>query len=178
MADRDEQLADAARAIAAGSRAGGSIEHALDHAATESPEPLATDVRGVVSAISLGVPVGEALESWAAASGSDDVRLLVGALELHRRSGGDLPFMLDGIAATLRDRRAAAREVRALTAQARLSGAIVGFLPLGFFGFLWMTSPNDMGTALRTSIGLVSVGLGLLMEGVAFLWIRHLLEVR
>ena len=85
--------------------------------------------------------------------------------------------MLDQVGATIRERVAAAREVRALTAQARLSGLVLGLLPFGFFGFLWLTSRKDMQAALGTPAGVASVCLGLLLEGLAFLWIRRLLEV-
>ncbi len=87
-------------------------------------------------------------------------------------------MVLDQVGVTLRERRAAAQEVRALTAQARLSGAILGFLPIGFFGFLWLTSRSDIEGAFRTPAGIAAVTVGLAMEGLAFLWIRHLLEVR
>jgi tight adherence protein B len=175
---RDEQLADTARALAAGLRAGQSLNQAFGSAAAEAPEPLASDLRGLSSAIELGTPMDEALETWSSVSGSDDVRLLVSVLRVHRRSGGDLPQVLDGVASTLRDRASAAREVRALTAQARLSGAILGALPVGFFAFLWVTSRRDIEGALRSPAGLAAIALGLLMETVAFVWIRRLLEVR
>ncbi len=99
-------------------------------------------------------------------------------LTLHRRSGGDLPSVLDEVAGTLRERRAAIREVHALTAQARLSGTILGVLPFGFFAFLWLTSRSEIEGAFRTSAGVVAIALGVVLEGLAFLWIRHLLEVR
>jgi tight adherence protein B len=79
---------------------------------------------------------------------------------------------------TLRERRAAVGEVRALTAQARLSGTILGVLPFGFFAFLWITSRDEIEGALRSPAGIAAIGLGLVLEGFAFLWIRHLLEVR
>ena len=86
--------------------------------------------------------------------------------------------MLDGLAETLRERRAADREVRALTAQARLSGVILGMLPIGFFGFLLLTSREQMLDAIGTPLGGAALGIGLTLEVLAFLWIRHLLEVR
>ena len=86
--------------------------------------------------------------------------------------------MLDGVVATLRERRAAVREVRALTAQARLSGAILGTLPIGFFGFLLLTSRTEMLAAISTPLGRTAVAVGVALELAAFLWIRHLLEVR
>lgn len=175
---RDEQLADMARALAAGLRAGQSLNQGLGSVAAETPEPLGAELRRLWSTIELGTPLDEALETWASASGSEDVRLLAGVLGLHRRSGGDLPQVLDGVASTLRDRCSAAKEVRALTAQARLSGAILGTLPLGFFAFLWVTSRRDIEGALRSPAGLAAIALGLLLEAVAFVWIRRLLEVR
>jgi tight adherence protein B len=86
--------------------------------------------------------------------------------------------VLDGLAGTLRERRAAFRDLRALTAQARLSGVILGMLPIGFFGFLLLTSRREMLDAIATPLGGAALGIGLALELLAFLWIRHLLEVR
>ncbi len=88
-----------------------------------------------------------------------------GAAATCRTSSTRLPM-------TLRERRSAAREVRALTAQARLSGAILGLLPIGFFAFLWMTSRGNIEGAFDSPIGIGAVVVGLTLEGVAFLWIR------
>ena len=177
-AARDEQLADAVRAIASALRAGLSVPQSLAYAAGEASPPLDRSLREVVDALDVGVPADEALDRWADTVGTDDARLVAGVLHLHRRSGGDLPVVLDQVAETLRDRQAATREVRALTAQARLSGAILGVLPIGFFAFLWLTSRSEIEGALATPAGLGAVLLGLTLEGLAFLWIRKLLEVR
>lgn len=173
-----EQLAEAVAAIAAGIRSGGSVPQALAYARDEASEPLRTEFATLVDRIDVGMPVEEALAAWADASGSEDARLLVGVLDVHRRSGGDLPSVLDGVAGTLRERRAAQREVRALTAQARLSGAILGLLPVAFFGFLLLTSRDEMLSALATPLGATALAVGLGMELLAFLWIRRLVEVR
>ena len=173
----DEQLADAVRSLAAGMRAGFSVPQAIAFAAREGEPPLATALARIVDSVGLGGGLDDALERWATEVGTDDARLVVGVLALHRRSGGDLPHVLDQVAATLRERSSAAREVRALTAQARLSGAILGLLPIGFFAFLWMTSRGDIQGAFDSPIGVGAVVAGLALEGVAFLWIRSLLEV-
>jgi tight adherence protein B len=173
-----EQIADAAGALSAGLRAGLSLPQAFAYARDEGEEPLRSELAALVDAIDTGMPVGEALDGWADAHGSEDARLIAGVLDLHRRSGGDLPIVLDGLAGTLRERRAAHREVRALTAQARLSGVILGLLPVGFFAFLLLTSRREMLDAIATPLGGTSLGVGLGLEILAFLWIRHLLEVR
>ena len=173
-----EQIADAVSALAAGLRAGLSLPQAFAYARDEAEEPLRGELVILVDAIATGTPVGEALAEWADAHGSEDALLIAGVLDLHRRSGGDLPIVLDGLASTLRERRAAHREVRALTAQARLSGVIPGMLPIGFFAFLLLTSRDEMLDALATPLGRASLGIGLALEFLAFVWIRHLLEVR
>lgn len=176
--ERDEQLADAVGALSSSLRAGMSTAQAIAYAVAESAEPLRGSLEVMSSSLQLGVPFGDALTGWAAAVGTDDARLVAGVLRLHRRSGGDLPSVLDHVAGTLRERQAAAREVRALTAQARLSGAILGILPIGFFAFLWLTSREQIEGAFTTPAGIGASALGLVFEGLAFVWIRRLLEVR
>jgi Flp pilus assembly protein TadB len=173
----DEELADAVHSFAAGMRAGLSVPQAIAYAAREGEPPLADGLARIVDRVELGGELEDALEDWADGIGTDDARLVVGVLALHRRSGGDLPRVLDQVAATLRERSSAAREVRALTAQARLSGAILGLLPIAFFGFLWLTSRANIEGAFASPIGVGAVVVGLVLEGVAFLWIRSLLEV-
>lgn len=173
----DEELADAVRSLAAGMRAGLSVPQAIAYAARECEPPLADGLARIVDRVELGEELEDALGDWVDGIGTDDARLVVGVLALHRRSGGDLPRVLDQVAATLRERSSASREVRALTAQARLSGAILGLLPIAFFGFLWLTSRSDIEGAFASPIGVGAVVVGLVLEGIAFLWIRSLLEV-
>jgi tight adherence protein B len=175
---RGEQLADVVAAVAAGLRGGLSLSGSVAYARDEAEQPMREDLARLVGRVDVGVPIIVALGEWADQLASEDARLLVGVLDLHHRSGGDLPSVLDGVVATLRERRAAHREVRALTAQARLSGLILGTLPIGFFGFLMLTSRHEMLDAIATPLGRTAVGFGLALELGAFFWIRRLLEVR
>jgi len=172
-----EQLAEAVSVIAAGLRTGLSLLQAISLAAGEVGAPLGTTLRELADRVSLGVPFPRSLDGWVAEVRVPEARLIAGVLSLQRRTGGDLPVVLDRLARTLRDRQAAAREVRSLTAQARLSGAILGFLPIGFFLFLSVTSRRDIAAAYHSSTGATSIVVGLLMQGAAFLWIRRLLRV-
>jgi tight adherence protein B len=172
-----EQLADAVGAISSAVRSGMSVPQAIAYASDETDPPVKDELTRITESVSLGVPVADAVASWAERVDSDDARLVSGALELHRRSGGDLPAVLDQVANAVRERVSVGREVRALTAQARLSGLILGLLPIGFFGFLWVTSRRDIQGALGTPLGLGSVAFGLILEVAAFLWIRRLLEI-
>jgi tight adherence protein B len=173
----DGQLLDAVTAIASALRSGRSLGQALTTAADEADDPLSTLLAGTAHAASLGVPMDEALDRFADAVGGSDVRLVSGVLKVHRRTGGALAASLDDVARTLADRREAARELRSLTAQARLSAAILGLLPLGFFLFMSVVARRDIETAYRTTAGASAIGVGLALQGAAFVWIRRLLRV-
>jgi tight adherence protein B len=174
---RDEQLADGIGAVVSALRAGMSLPQAIGYAAGEAQPPLRDELASLVDEIDVGVPLADAIRGWATRAATDDVGLVAATMELHRRVGGDLPAVLDQVASSVRERVAVAREVRALTAQARLSGGILGALPIGFFAFLWLTSRSEIQAALATPMGLGVVMLGLLLDGLAFIWIRRLLEV-
>jgi tight adherence protein B len=177
-ADRlEEQLIEACIGMGAAVRSGMSLAQALGYAAEEVGEPLGPTLRDVARAHDLGLPLDQAVERWGSRLGGDDATFVAAALRLHRSIGGNLPTVLEQAAATLRERRATTREVRSLTAQARLSGAILVLLPVGFFLFLSVTSPHDMGAAYRTPAGLAAIATGGALDGLAFLWIRRLLRV-
>jgi tight adherence protein B len=173
----EDGLADAVSAIAAGIRAGRSMAGALEEAASTVPAPLGPRLAALVDRLALGVPVEGILAHHAPTVPGPDGRLVAAVLVLHQRSGGDVPAVLDRVGRTLRERRASAREVRSLTAQARLSGTILGFLPIGFFLFLSVTARADVERALTSTAGATAVAAGLAMQLAAFLWIRRLLRV-
>jgi tight adherence protein B len=173
----DEQLTDAVSAIGAGLRAGLSLAQSIRFAADESASPLRPGLAGIGDRAALGMPLGASIDAWADVHGGRDARLVAAVLSLHRRSGGDLPSVLDRLAETLRERRAASREIRSLTAQGRMSGAILGLLPIAFFCFRALTSPQDLAVALHSSVGITAIAVGFAMQAAAFLWIRALLRV-
>ena len=173
----EERFADAVGALAAAVRSGASLTQAVRYATTEAAPPVRDDLTRIVAQLDTGIALEQALRSWPDVRPSANVELVVGALELHRRSGGDLPAVLDQVVGAIRDRVSITREVRSLTAQARMSAWILGCLPVGFFAFLWLTSRRDIEGAMSTPVGIACVVAGLLLELGAFAWIRKLLVV-
>lgn len=173
----ESELAEAVSAISAALRAGLSLSQAIRLAADEGAGPVGPSLHELVDRTDLGMPIRESLERWVASLPGPDVRLVAGVLELAHRTGGDAPAVLDRVARTLRERRVAAQEIRSLTSQARLSGAILGFLPIGFFLFLSATSREGLKVVYETRAGVIAITLGLGMQAGAFLWIRRLLRV-
>lgn len=172
-----ERLAEAVSLIASAMRSGRSLHQAIELAATDLDPPLASTFRRLADRTGLGDPMDESIDAWALDVGGPDARLVAGVLKLHRRTGGSLAASLENLAGTLRDRRASARELGSLTAQARLSATILGLLPIGFFLFLSVIARRDLEAAYETPTGVAAIGFGLALQGAAYIWIRHLLRI-
>jgi tight adherence protein B len=172
----EDQFRDAVAAIAAGVRAGLSVRRALAEAAREADEPLRPQLEAAMASLEVGEPLDSVVASLAESVSTPDASLLVTLLTIHRRSGGDLPSMLDELASLIGQRRDVRRELRALTAQGRTSGAVLAVLPIAFVTLLSWTGGDGLGHFYRTPTGSLLLLAGVVLELVGFLWIRRLLR--
>jgi len=161
--------------VAAHLRGGGTVAHGVG-ALADGDGPLASDLRRVCARADLGVGLAEALVAWPAERHIGDVRAVAGALAVAETLGGRSAHALDGLAASLRDRIGAGAEARSLSAQARLSAVVVGACPLVYLVFSALVDPGSVGLLVGTGTGRVCLGLGLLLETVAALWMRRILD--
>lgn len=175
--DLERQLAEVAESTAMAVRSGFSIGQALEFAAEEVPAPMSAVLGRLMQEQRLGTPFEEALRRFADHLGSADTRLFALVLSIHARSGGNLAGALDEVAGTIRHRIAVRRELRALSAQGRISGSILGALPIAFFLVLAATSHHDLAPVYGSPAGIAMISSGLVMEGLAFVWISRILGV-
>jgi tight adherence protein B len=175
----DERVAGALPAaldrVAAGLRAGSTVRDGLaDLAAANGP--LAPDLRRVDARCRLGVTLTEALEQWSHERPVPAVGALGGAFALAVTVGGASAGALEGLGESLRTRDAAVREARALSAQARLSAWVVGAAPVAYLGFVTLTDPGAVDALVSTGAGRACLVVGLVLEALAALWMRALLQ--
>jgi len=170
-------MAEVAESTAMAVRSGLSIRQSLQFAASEAGDPIKSSMEEMLQATALGAPLERAIARWAKGVGPMDATLLTLVLSIHARSGGDLAGALQGVAGTIRHRISMRRELRVMSAQGRISGAILGSLPVAFFLVLATTSRSQMAPVYRSSAGVAMVTTGLVLELLAYLWIRALLRV-
>jgi tight adherence protein B len=173
----ETQIADLAESTALGLRSGLSVTSALAFAGIEAGPPIRGHLDRFVDEQRLGVPFEVALSRLGQGIGTDDAGFLVLVTGIHARSGGDLVGALDDVSETIRHRIGIRRELRAASAQGRISGVIMGSLPIAFFLFLSITSHDRLAPILRSGPGMAMVAAGLGMEALAYVWIRRLLRV-
>ncbi|MEZ5383691.1 MAG: type II secretion system F family protein [Microthrixaceae bacterium] len=170
-ANEGSAVGELAERMAARLRSGASLPEALAGAtSTGALEPHLARLR---RQLRRGDPLDGALVEFAE-RGGDDRRLLVAALRMAARHGGRSADALDGVAGTLRDRRAVAAELAAQTSQARLSAWVLLALPPLFLALGSMVDRRLLG-ALATPAGLVTLLVAAAFELAGWAWIRRIL---
>jgi len=126
----NEQLADMLNLMVNGLRAGYSTMQAMESVSKEMPSPICDEFRRVVQEMQLGLPMDQALDNLLRRIPSDDLDLVITAMNVQREVGGNLAEILDTISYTIRERVRVKGEVRVLTSQVIYSGRFLSSLPL------------------------------------------------
>jgi tight adherence protein B len=175
-ARRDDQLPEALERIASGLRSGASLGSAVREAAARTPAPLGEELAEVAAAAEGGRRLATVLDQWADRAGTPPVRLAVTALALGSETGGAVARAIDGVAATLRDRRNVAAEAGALATQARASAALIAVAPLGFAALVMSADQDAAGMLLGSPLGLACLAGGLTLDAAGAAWMSRIVR--
>lgn len=158
--------------------AGHTLQRGLKVVADEFVDPLGGEFRAVVEQTRLGVPLNDALADMLQRVPLDDLRLLVVAVKVQSEVGSSLAQIIGRLAEIVRTRQHLFSQIRALTAQSRMSGMVVGLLPVVVLGMFGLIQPKSTEMLLFDPIGreLLKAAMGLDLG--AFLIIRRILKVR
>jgi len=180
----NKNLPDTITLIANALRAGSSFLQAIELVVRESRPPISTEFGRVIREVNLGLPFDQALENMVRRVRSDDLELMATAISIQHQVGGNLAEILDSIAYTIRERVRIKGEIRTLTAQQRLSGYVVGFLPIALAGFLFVAAPGFMEpmflnppAVLGLPAGVVILLFGGFMMFIGFMLIRKIVDI-
>ena len=180
----NKNLPDTITLIANALRAGSSFLQAIELVVRESRPPISTEFGRVIREVNLGLPFDQALENMVRRVRSDDLELMATAISIQHQVGGNLAEILDSIAYTIRERVRIKGEIRTLTAQQRLSGYVVGFLPIALAGFLFVAAPGFMEpmflnppAVLGLPAGVVILIFGGFMMFIGFMLIRKIVDI-
>lgn len=162
----NEQLADMLNLMVNGLRAGYSSMQAMEAVAREMPSPISDEFRRVVQEMQLGIAMESALENLLRRIPSDDLDLVVAAMNVQREVGGNLAEVLDTISYTIRERVRIKGEVRVLTSQVVYSGRFLAMMPVFISVTLWFINRPYMMEFFNPEtrvVGLIALGTGVFM---------------
>jgi tight adherence protein B len=173
----NDQLGDTITLLANSLRSGFTIVQSMKTVAEQLPDPIAAEFHRVTQEIGLGLHYEEALNNMLRRVPSDDLDLLITAVNIQGRVGGNLAEILDTIGHTIRERVRIKGEIRVLTAQQMISGYILTGLPVALGLVLYLINKPYIGRMFTDPCGWIMIGVSVLMIFVGFLIIRKIVDI-
>lgn len=171
------QLPDTLQLLAGSLQAGYSLPQALDTVVREGEPPMSTEFNRALVESRLGLPVEDAMDGIANRLSNRDFSWVVMAVRIQREVGGNLAELLGTVAETLRERERLRRQVRALSAEGRLSGWILGLLPVLFTVYLALVQPTYLHPLVSTPLGWVMLVTAAVLLAVGAFWVSRVVRV-
>ncbi len=173
----NEQLVEALGQISNALKAGFSVTQAFETVVANGENPIAQEFEVFLHQMRVGISFSDALQNLEQRVGSEDLELVCAAMEIARRTGGNLTEIFDKIALTIRERMRIERRVLTLTAQGRLQGWIVGAMPVAVGAAMALLQPKIMLPYLRSPAGLASMAAIIVLITLGGLMIRRIIRI-
>ena len=145
--------------------------------ADESADPVASEFNQVFEENRFGLPFEDALMGLVDRNDLVDARIFATAVLVQREVGGNLAEILDKIAATVRSRFAVQRQLRVYTAQGRLSGYVLGALPIVLTIVVFSIDPDYASMLWTEPVGRLMIAVAAVMQVIGYLWIRKIVAI-
>lgn len=174
----EAQLGDALMVLSNGLRAGFSFEQALENVSGDLANPIGGELNTIVRELKLGGELEQSFLIVADRMESDDLKLLTTAVVIQQRVGGNLAEILDIISQTIRDRLTIKRSIKTLTAQGRITGQVIGVLPILLLLALSFANPGYISPLFSSLPGRLLLLLGGSMEIFGFLIINKIVNIK
>jgi tight adherence protein B len=174
----DEQLPDALQLISGALKAGYSFNQALTMVVDELKPPISEELTKVLNEIRMGSSEREALESSADRVGSQHYAWMIMAINVQREVGGNMAEIMEIISNTIRERARVLNQIRALTAEGRLSAIILIALPICLGIVLFIINREYMSLLLDSRLGITMLIISGVLMIVGIIWILKIVRVK
>ncbi len=170
-------LPDVLMLVATSLSSGFSLLQALDAVAKDAPEPAAKEFSRALAEARIGADVSDALDHLAVRMDSENMRWATMAIRIQREVGGNLAETLRTTAATLREREMLRRQVRALSAEGRLSAYILIALPFLLLGYSLLVNYAYISLLWTNLLGILMSIAGLVAMVIGIFWMRNVVKI-
>lgn len=148
-------LPDAVDVIVRGIKAGLPLLDSLKMIASEAPEPMRSEFRGIIETQTIGIPIGEACLKLYERIPVAEANFFGIVISIQQRAGGNLSEALGNLSNVLRDRKKMKAKIKAMSMEAKASAAIIGALPIIVMTLVWLTSPDYIELLWTDALGRV-----------------------
>lgn len=173
----ESQLVELLQMLSSGLRAGFGLLQALEAAGEQTPAPLQVEIRRTLRDTAMGASVEQALNSLNERVGSPDFDIVITAILIQRSVGGNLAEILDNVAHTMRERERIRGEIRTLTSQQRMTGYVIGGIPIGLLLIFMAISPEFTSLLFTDKLGRMMLMGAAVSETLGFLVIQKIVNI-
>ncbi|NDI36378.1 type II secretion system F family protein [Chengkuizengella sediminis] len=173
----NDSLSDMITTIISSLRAGFSLIQSLQSVVEESESPMKEEIELVVKEMQYGSSLEDSLNQLKERMPSEDLDLMIQSILIQRQIGGNLSVILETIEQTIRDRTKIQGQISTLTAQGKLSGMIIGSLPIGVGFVIFLIEPEYFADFFRHPIGIMLIISGVISGTIGFMLIRKLTTI-
>jgi tight adherence protein B len=177
LARFEEVFPEAVDMLGRAIRAGHPLSAGIHMVGQEMAEPVASEFRTIFEEQRFGVPFADALMGMVDRIDLVDVRIFVTAVLVQREVGGNLAEILDNITTTIRARFKIRRQLRTYTAQGRMSGIVVGSMPIVVGLIFYAINPEYIRVLFEHPMGRTMLAFGITMQIFGYLWIRKVVNI-
>lgn len=174
----EKQLGDSLAVMSNCLKSGLTFQQAIDSISKEMPDPIAREFSRVTREIKYGNNLDKALMNMSNRINSRDLMLMVSAVLIQRQVGGNLSEILDNISVTIKERLKIKDEIRVLTATGRMSGMVIGFLPVAIGLILLLTNPSYIMLFFETTIGKILLCASVILEVIGFMVVQKIVNIK
>jgi tight adherence protein B len=171
------QLADSLVIMANALRAGFGFQQAMETVVKEMPPPISTEFEWCLREMNLGFNQEESLLHLGERVNSEELDMVISGIIIQKQVGGNLAHILDNIGDTMRDRARIKKQVKVLTAQGKMSGLVVGLLPVVLLAAMLVINPEHIYFLFQDSRGLAMLGTAIVMEIVGAYVISRIVNI-
>jgi tight adherence protein B len=173
----EEQFPEAIDLLSRALRAGHAFTTGLNMVADEMPAPVGAEFRLVYDRQNFGMPMVEAMRSFAQRVPIIDARFFVTAVLTQREAGGNLSEVLDNLASVIRERFKVKRQVRVISAHGRISGWVLAALPPALAAAMFVINPDHILMLVRDPLGIQMIVVGLFLQVIGTVIIRKMVNI-
>ena len=173
----NQQLVDFLGLVSNSLKSGYGLMQSFEFAARQMQPPIALEIRRMLRDSNLGMGAEDALNALGERIDSTDLDMVLTAISIQRTVGGNLAEILDKVGSTMRERERIRGEIATLTAQQKMTGIVIGGLPVFMFAIFMVMNPGYMSLLLTETVGKAMLGVAVGLQLMGYFAMKRIMAI-
>jgi tight adherence protein B len=173
----NQQLVDLLGLVSNSLKSGYGLMQSFEFASRQMQPPIAIEIRRMLRESNLGMGAEDALNALGDRIDSSDLDMVLTAINIQRTVGGNLAEILDKVGSTMRERERIRGEINTLVAQQKMTGIVIGGLPVFMFAIFMVMNPGYMSLLLTETIGNAMLGAAIGLQLLGYFAMKRIMAI-